>query len=131
MLGTIFLSYYIESAKSLSKECFFQTIEINDAYKLYSTKSAIFIDGRHRDFYKEERIPGAYSFPYHERKRWEKQIIAEINIESVIIVYCDSYFCGLATATANHLISLGYCNVYGLIGGIDLWKEHSYPVTSS
>ncbi len=102
-------------------------IKVDEAFKILNNKNVFFIDARNSPFFNEEKIPGAYSYPFSERDIWAKKIVEQFDLNDTLIVYCDSHLCGLSKVEALYLKNLQFENVFILIGGLDQWEKNGYP----
>jgi rhodanese-related sulfurtransferase len=102
-------------------------IKVDEAFKILNNKNVFFIDARDFSFFNEEKIPGAYSYPFSERDMWAKKIVEQFDLNDTLIVYCDSYLCGLSKVEALYLKNLQFENVIMLSGGLEIWKKNGYP----
>jgi len=50
------------------------------------------------------------------------------DVDTEIVVYCQSSDCDSSVTVANRLLDLGYRNVLHYAGGIDAWKEAGLPL---
>ena len=85
--------------------------------KLSSSKDIILLDVRTEAEYNQGHIPGSILIPVDELKNRALNELKDKN--AAIIVYCRS---GARSANASGILaSLGYTNVYNMIGGIMGW----------
>lgn len=89
---------------------------------LQSGEAVVVVDGRSREAFTVEHIPGAVSLPHRE-------ICAEtasvLDTDAVCVCYCDGIGCNASTKTALKLLMLGF-EVRELMGGLDWWKRDGY-----
>ena len=82
----------------------------------------VVIDGRSREAFAEEHIPGAVSFPHREICA---DTASEMPTGGLYVCYCDGIGCNASTQTALKLLTLGF-NVRELTGGLDWWTRDGY-----
>lgn len=89
---------------------------------LKSGQGLMVLDGRSREAYAEEHIPGAVNLPHREVSS-----DATGNLDKALAYecYCDGVGCNASTKTALKMLSLGF-SVKELIGGLDWWKKDGY-----
>ncbi|MBS0857303.1 MULTISPECIES: rhodanese-like domain-containing protein [Tatumella] len=97
-----------------------------DSWDLYlalkENTNVVVVDGRSKDAYQREHIPGAINQPHKE--------ICFNNTEhldktKIYICYCDGIGCNASTKTAMKLMTPGF-QVKELLGGLDWWKRDGY-----
>ena len=109
------LAYY---QKKLSYE--------TDAWDLYlalkNNDNVVIVDGRSKENYQREHIPGAINI-HHKELCFNNA--AELDKAKIYICYCDGIGCNASTKTALKLLTLGF-QVKELLGGLDWWKRDGY-----
>jgi rhodanese-related sulfurtransferase len=104
----------------------FPRISIDDAYKLFASGKATFIDVRSNEQYSYGHIRGAINIP-------RSQIVSRFNEVmpgKTVITYCA---CGAEESSgvaAASLISHGVKNVFALKGGWAAWKSAGRPIAA-
>ena len=97
-----------------------------DSWDLYVAlqegEQVVVVDGRSRDAYAQEHIPGAISIPH---RTISQDSLAELDKASLYVTYCDGIGCNASIKTALKLLTLGY-RVKELMGGLDWWKRDGY-----
>jgi rhodanese-related sulfurtransferase len=97
-----------------------------DSWDLYlalkGNQNVVVVDGRSREAFEREHIPGAVNIPHKE--------ICFNNTETldkskIYICYCDGIGCNASTKTALKLLTLGF-QTKELLGGLDWWKRDGY-----
>ncbi|ACT08465.1 Rhodanese domain protein [Dickeya chrysanthemi Ech1591] len=112
----------IEQLAYYQKKLSFET----DSWDLYlalkNGENVVVVDGRSKEAYQREHIPGALHVPH-------KEICfnntAELDKSKIYVCYCDGIGCNASTKTAMKLLVLGF-QVKELIGGLDWWKRDGY-----
>jgi rhodanese-related sulfurtransferase len=90
------------------------------------SSEVVVLDTRSPDAYEEEHIPQAINIPGDQL---EKRL-NELPKNKAIVPYCWTITCHLATRAALLLAQNGF-RVHELAGGIGMWKEYQFPVTSN
>jgi rhodanese-related sulfurtransferase len=106
-------------------------LTMDDAFALWQTKQAIFLDAREPDEFVEGHIPGAVSFPFEEWDQYWSDIQTKITPESRIVCYCGGLDCEASLDMARELKVQGYPNAYIFFGGINKWTELKLPLEAS
>ena len=97
-----------------------------DSWDLFASlengEAVVVVDGRSREAFAVEHIPGAVNLPHRE-------ICAEttsvLPADGLCVCYCDGIGCNASTKTALKLLTLGF-DVRELMGGLDWWKRDGY-----
>lgn len=112
----------IDQLSFYQKKLAFET----DSWDLYlaikNAENVVIIDGRSKEAYQHEHIPGAINIP-HKEICFNKT--SELDKTKIYICYCDGIGCNASTKTAMKLLTLGF-QVKELIGGLDWWKRDGY-----
>ena len=103
-------------------------LSIDQVIGLYNQNAAIFIDARDQWDYAESHIKGAINIPEFSFSP-NDQILATINKESLIIIYCDGDDCDTSKRLAVEITKLGYKNIFVFLGGFKEWSEVKLPVS--
>ncbi|HMA61663.1 MAG TPA: rhodanese-like domain-containing protein [bacterium] len=106
-----------------------EQINIKEAHKSFFKGSAIFIDSRSKDKYKNGHIPGAISVPVNNIHP-DRIDLQSIDPMQKIIVYCDDPECGLSMELAAIFEQKGFMNVHFFTGGWQAWKNAEYQVST-
>lgn len=105
-----------------------RNLSIDEAYTLFKTKSAIFMDGRTESSFKSAHIKTAISVYYKTAEI--NPILKEIDKGQLIVTYCNNAKCPIAHFLSNKLRHMGFTNVYVFTGGMKEWKSANYPMES-
>ena len=101
----------------------YEDITVDQAYELIETRpSLIILDVRTEAEYTTERIAGAINIPLDELPHR----LGELNKTDSLLVYCRTG--NRSTQAANLLVENEFQNFYHMQGGIEVWKQHNYPV---
>lgn len=85
-------------------------------------QDVVVVDGRSREDYEVEHIPGAISIPH---RSISQNSLAGLSKASLYVTYCDGIGCSASTKTAIKLATTGF-RVKELIGGLDWWKRDGH-----
>lgn len=102
----------------------FQTISLADAKKEYDAGTAIIVDARSGDAWKNERIKSSLSIPMETLDTKYK----ELPTDKKIIAYCSCPAEHTSGEMVKKLKEKGITNAYALVGGTKAWKEAGYPM---
>jgi rhodanese-related sulfurtransferase len=101
----------------------FPRVSMEDAYKLYTSGKAVFIDVRGTSQFEQGHIKGSLGIPGSQLvKRF-----LEVPAGKTIITYCACSAEQSSGRAASDLIAHGVKNVYALKGGWSEWKAKGYP----
>ncbi len=101
-------------------------ITLEEAYTLYVSGDALFLDARPEQDYGYMHIAGAMSCPYTIAKQLKP--ILELDRNRLIVVYCSSNSCPMAEVLATRLDELLFRRVYIFSGGLKEWYNAKYPL---
>ncbi|MFQ5978040.1 MAG: rhodanese-like domain-containing protein [Candidatus Heimdallarchaeota archaeon] len=99
-------------------------ISVEEAYGMINTTGNLFIlDVRTLEEFQSGYIENATLIPHTELESRANELPGDYQTE--ILVYCRS---GARSATGSDtLVSMGYTQVYNMLGGFSAWKEAGYP----
>lgn len=106
-------------------------LTMEDAFSLWKSGEAIFIDTRESDEYTEGHIPGAINLPFEEWDDYWDEVSAHITPESKIVTYCGGFDCELSVDVARELKVLGYPSTYIFFSGYNKWLKLNLPRETS
>ncbi len=98
-------------------------ISVEDAYVLFVSNSALFVDVRSAEDWKAYRIDKSLSIPADQLSGR----MTEIPQDRVIIIV-DAFGLGEARQTQAALQEAGYPRVTNIIGGLESWIQKRYPL---
>ena len=104
----------------------FPRVSIEDAYKLYTSGKAVFIDVRGKAQFEEGHIKNSLGIPGSQIVRR----FLEVPTGKTIITYCACSEEQSSGRAAADLIAHGVKNVYALKGGWSEWQANGYPTAS-
>jgi rhodanese-related sulfurtransferase len=97
-----------------------------DSWDLYVAlqegQQVVVVDGRNREAFAKEHIPGAINIPH---RTISQEALAGLDKAPQYVTYCDGIGCNASTKTAMKMLSLGF-RVKELLGGLDWWKRDGY-----
>jgi rhodanese-related sulfurtransferase len=127
------LSARLEQARQQRRHEQFQgvkTINLVQAYALFQTGKALFIDARPADEYAEIHVPKALNITPEMLKNPAATQITGIAKNRQIVVYCSQASCDLSLKVAEKLQALGFSRVMAFMGGFQAWDEAGYPAAT-
>ncbi len=104
-------------------------ITLGEAEELFATGSALFIDSRAAEDFKEGHIFGAVNIPYVERKKKEELDMEPYPFEGIYVVYCDASECQSSVELAKLLHEKGFQDIRVFFGGWEEWVREGLPVS--
>ncbi len=123
-----FISINVNAATTLkrmlvSSNRMIKKISVNDAYRWYQNKKALFIDVDEPAEFNSLTIPGSINIP---RGVLEFKIGRYANKNTLIVIFSKRGDRGILSV--YNLQGLGYNNVYNINGGLLRWKSARFPV---
>ena len=106
----------------------FHQVDAQQAERLAESPEVLVVDTRDTRDFREGRIPGAVSLPYHEFGERYPQFAASVPGDRPLLLYCYGSGCGLAARVAKRLITEGYTDVTILRQGMEAWKAADLPL---
>lgn len=103
-------------------------LTMEDAFDLWKSGQAIFIDARLPDEYAEGHLPGAINLPFERWDDYWDEVSPLLAPDAKIVIYCGGIDCELSVDVARELIYLGYKNAYIFFGGYSKWLDFGLPV---
>lgn len=89
-------------------------IDRGDDFSLVMTLGDLAFQGKH--------IPGSSNL--HE----PETLVAELDPEEDIVVYCSDRLCPASVMAYNYLVAQGYKHVRRFSGGLTEWEAEGYPL---
>jgi rhodanese-related sulfurtransferase len=97
----------------------------------FDRKTAIFLDARSPDEYKQGHIPGALDFYADDFEKMAPQVLPQLPDKTrEIIAYCHGTSCDLSIHLGQKLSEQGYTNVKVFFGGWPEWKKAGFPINT-
>jgi rhodanese-related sulfurtransferase len=101
-------------------------IDFADAYGLFASGEALFVDTRYEYDYELGHIRGAINIPLKEYDE-KKSLLSSVAKDRLIVTYCDGQECNSSLDVATKLSSEGYSDVHFFFGGWTEWQANSGP----
>jgi rhodanese-related sulfurtransferase len=101
-------------------------LSLDEAYTLFKTKAALFVDARQEVLYKMAHIKDA-EWIYHQTAK-ENSKLKDYKKDQLLIIYCGGPKCEQAEHLIDQLEEMGFTNVFLFAGGMDEWRAAGYPI---
>lgn len=105
----------------------FKLVTSKQAYKLYKSNKAIFIDARDKWDFAEGHIPGSINIPEYDFAPGDT-VTNSIDKKLRYIVYCDGNDCDVSIRLAKKLMLDNFNNLLIYESGWSAWKTNGYPI---
>ena len=89
---------------------------------LQNGEKVIVVDGRPKEAYTKEHIPGAINIPH---RTISQNSLTKLDKSFLYVTYCDGIGCNASTKTALKMMTLGF-RVKEMLGGLEWWKRDGY-----
>lgn len=96
--------------------------------EIFQAHSALFVDARGPQFFKNGHIPGAVSLPLGQFDEALADFMKKFDVDTRIITYCYSSDCPEGEQLARRLRESGYGNVSLFRDGLVAWEREGLPV---
>ena len=100
-------------------------ISTEQAYELFKSGKALFIDARDQWDFAEGHIPGAINIPEFSFEP-NDSTANSLDKTAQYVVYCHGLDCDVATRLAKELEKLGFKNLLIYADGWDVWAQNGY-----
>ena len=104
-----------------AKEREISLIPLSVALERFDSAAAIFVDARSAEAYSAGHISGAVSIPFAKMDDYFEVIMALMDSEQELIVYCSNRQCDDALLLVSELKSMGCSKLLLYIDGFDAW----------
>lgn len=94
--------------------------------RLDKGEKLLIVDVREESEYAKDHLPGSIHLGKGVLERDVEQKVPDVNAE--VILYCGGGF--RSALAADALQKMGYKNVLSMDGGIRVWREKGFPLTS-
>ncbi len=101
-------------------------ISRDEAWALFQTGMAVFVDARHEFDFKLGHIKGAINIPLKEYDE-RKSALSGVSVDRDIVVYCDGAECNSSIELSVKLMKDGHRNVRIFFGGWSEWSAANLP----
>ncbi len=105
-------------------------IDVDAAHRLFTEKSAIFIDARPPVDFAAGHIPGAVNRQGARLDEWMPRFFEQTPPGTTIVTYCSSRSCPLAHHLARQLADIGYTDVRVMADGWQAWQSQGLPTAA-
>lgn len=105
-------------------------IPLLNAFDLWSTDKAVFVDARTDNEYRKGHIEGALHFDVHHFDDEYPGPFADIPKTTPIIAYCAGTSCDLSMELAQRLAEEGYFLVGYVEDGWNVWVNNGFPAVT-
>ena len=103
-----------------------ETTVLDVKSRLDKGENLLLIDVREESEFATDHIPGAIHLSKGVIERDIELAVPELATQ--IILYCGGGF--RSALSAENLARMGYSNVISMDGGIRVWRENGFPITS-
>ena len=105
-----------------------EEINLSECLQHFANGSALFLDARANEDYKQGHIPGSINIPIEEISIDEISL-TELDLDQKIIAYCDGVDCTLSIDLSMYLEEMGFIDVFFFLGGWLEWVEAGYQIS--
>jgi rhodanese-related sulfurtransferase len=102
-------------------------ISMDEAKEKFISGSALFIDARSPEDYREGHIKGARNLTVTAFEEQAFDLLLDLPEDTLIVTYCDGEECALSIEVAEKLKEIGFENIRVLHNGWTVWKNHRLP----
>lgn len=102
--------------------------EVAGAKKQFDESTALFIDARPLENYREGHVPGAFHLDFQAFSKGTPETLGLLPRDFPLIVYCDGGDCDASHKVKTMLEANGYNQVTVLEAGFPGWKSANLPV---
>jgi len=102
-------------------------ISLDEAKEKFFSGSALFIDARSPEDYREGHIKGARNLTVTAFEEQAFDLLLGLPEDNLIVTYCDGEECALSIEVAEKLKEIGFENIRVLHNGWTAWKNHDLP----
>lgn len=102
-------------------------ISLDEAKEKFFSGSALFIDARSPELFREGHIQGARNLTIAAFDRQAYEMLLDLPEDTLIVTYCDGEECTLSQEVALKLKEIGFENIRVLHNGWTVWKSHHLP----
>ena len=99
-----------------------------DAWKIFDSGEALFVDARSTQDYQSGHIPGAISLPVGQFDELIEAFMDRYPPDQSIVTYCSGRTCQDSHDLAMLLMDFGFSDVRVFIDGFPGWEAQGYPI---
>jgi rhodanese-related sulfurtransferase len=107
----------------------YRMVDLEEVKKAYNAHSALFIDARSFEKYRQGTIMRALNVPVKRFKRMKKWLPARK--DAAILIFCNGIECGKSTQLAKRLHQAGYTHLLVYREGFPEWKRRKLPIMAA
>jgi rhodanese-related sulfurtransferase len=107
----------------------YRLVGLEEVKKAYDAHSALFLDARSFEKYRQGTIMRALNVPLKRFKRMKKWLPARK--DAALLVFCNGVECGKSERLARKLVQAGYGNVMVYREGYPEWKRRKLPIMAA
>jgi len=112
-----------------SEEAGYRLVGLEEVKKAYDAHSALFIDARSFEKYRQGTIMRALNVPLKRFKRMKKWL--PVRKDAAILVVCNGIECGKSEKLARRLHRAGYTKLMVYRGGYPEWRRYKLPIMAA
>jgi len=101
---------------------------VKTAKQIYDKGTAVFVDARSLENFKNGHIKGAESLPLDQFDKFIEAFKKKYPANTFIVTYCSGRTCDDSHGLEQLLFDHGYVNVSIFIDGYHGWKAEGYPI---
>jgi rhodanese-related sulfurtransferase len=113
--------------KAIDVKANIHRMDIEDAWYLYNSGKALFIDARGPNEFADAHVKGSINIPVNTTPVELEKLKDKLQ-GKLLVTYCHGVGCHLSDKTAYLLFDAGYRKVGIFFGGWPKWNEHKYPI---
>ena len=117
-----------QGQQELPEDAAYKSIGLERAKALHAGGMAVFIDARSKSAFEQGHIAGAINLDPYDFDQWSVHVVDDIQMDQMIVTYCDGAQCPLSSELAEKLTELGFEKVYNLKDGWAQWKTAGLPI---
>jgi len=102
--------------------------QVKSAKQIYDKGTAVFVDARSLENFKNGHIKGAESLPLDQFDKFIEAFKKKYPANTFIVTYCSGRTCDDSHGLEQLLFDHGYVNVSIFIDGYHGWKAEGYPI---
>lgn len=108
-----------------------ESVGLEDAWSLFQTGRAVFVDARSEEEFCHGHIPGAILVAEDDFEDSISTLQDLIPHDALLITYCSGAACQSSREVAEMLMEAGYQTVKVFFGGWQKWKDAGHPIENS
>lgn len=105
-------------------------ITLDQAFAMYTSGEALFIDAREPAEYEEGHITGSRLLPFEHMDDYLGDVLNDYQDGTPVVCYCSGKECKASLRLGDQLFGLGIRPLYVFFGGWQEWQDAGYPIES-